>query len=337
MTLKDLVVGDEPVVVNERAGSRSAVLWDRLMVRIVTVDGVRHLSGIALKFELRAAEGVLERAAEAIEEAQRRGVAAPAARRAITADLSPVLIQEWLIAVHSAKTRRPRLVNADAETFALAKARFRIVGKAADAAQRLDRVSELERPRPRARRWDWLELEGNDPLPSRAVADPPGGVRLVSEDSRGRKLLGTVSLKGQELVLETNSRERLERGGALIAEALGPLLGEPMVEIKSVDEILNEERQLKAPPKSGLSREEEAEVIRAYMDRHYRGCLDEPLPMLDGRTPREAAGAETSRAKVADWLKLIENGEARRAAEGGLPAYDVSWMWEELGIAELRR
>jgi hypothetical protein len=146
-----------------------------------------------------------------------------------------------------------------------------------------------------------------------------------------------VSLKGQELVLETNSRERLERGGALMAEALGALLGEPMVAIKSTEEMLDEERPRKALPKSGLSREEETEIILAYMDRHYRGCLDEPLPMLDGKTPREAAGAEASRAKVAEWLKLIENGEARRAAGGGPPAYDTSWMWEELGIAELRR
>jgi hypothetical protein len=338
-TLKDLVGGGEPVVVDERAGSRSAIVWDRLMVRIVTVDAVHHLSGVALKFGQAAAERVLERGAAAAKHVRRNTRNDEAAARiSIAADLSPVLIQEWLIAFYSASTRRPQLLNADGEAFMFAKARFSIVGKAADAARRLDGVPDLQRPQARARRWDWFEAEAKKPLRARAAAaDSRDAVRLISEDSRGRKLLGMVRLNRQELVLETNSRERLERGGSLMHEALGPLLGEASVELKSAEEMLSEERERKPPPKSGVSSEEEARIIGAYLDRHYRGCLDEPLTMLDGKTPRQAARVKKSRADVAEWLKLLENGDARRAAQGGPPAYNFSWMWEELGIAELRR
>jgi hypothetical protein len=210
-----------------------------------------------------------------------------------------------------------------------AKARFSIVGKVADATRRLDGVPDLQRPQPRARRWDWFEAEAKKPRRACPAADAPDAVRLISEDSRGRKLLGMVLLNRQELVLETNSRERLERVGALMHEALGPLLGEASVELKSAEEMLNEERERKPPLKSGVPREEEARIIGAYLDRHYRACLDEPLPMLDGKTPRQTARSKKSRVEVAEWLKLVENGEARRAAQGGPPAYDISWMWEE--------
>jgi hypothetical protein len=33
-----------------------------------------------------------------------------------------------------------------------------------------------------------------------------------------------------------------------------------------------------------------------------------------------------------NWLKEIENRELRDAARGGTTPYDMSWMWQELGI-----
>jgi hypothetical protein len=37
------------------------------------------------------------------------------------------------------------------------------------------------------------------------------------------------------------------------------------------------------------------------------------------------------------WLKLLENGAARQEAVSPMARYDLSWMWTELGIANLRR
>jgi hypothetical protein len=73
------------------------------------------------------------------------------------------------------------------------------------------------------------------------------------------------------------------------------------------------------------------------LDQHYRGMLSQPVSMLDGKSPRQAARSKAGRRKVAEWLKYLENQTTHRAAGGGMPAYDFGWMWEELKIADLRQ
>ncbi|MFC3698465.1 hypothetical protein ACFOOJ_13605, partial [Sphingobium xenophagum] len=41
--------------------------------------------------------------------------------------------------------------------------------------------------------------------------------------------------------------------------------------------------------------------------------------------------------KVADWLKYIENGAAKSGTADPMGTYDFTWMWEELGLSDLRR
>jgi hypothetical protein len=40
---------------------------------------------------------------------------------------------------------------------------------------------------------------------------------------------------------------------------------------------------------------------------------------------------------MADWLKYIENGAANSGVADPMASYDFTWMWEELGLIELRR
>ena len=79
--------------------------------------------------------------------------------------------------------------------------------------------------------------------------------------------------------------------------------------------------------------EEVQQAIHAQLDRHYHRVLDEPVPMLGGKTPREAAkGRGRSRGDVVEWLKGLENVEHRRSRSAGHAAYDTGWMWKELRI-----
>ena len=84
-----------------------------------------------------------------------------------------------------------------------------------------------------------------------------------------------------------------------------------------------------------LPPDEERAILNAYLDQHYRAVLDEKIPMLGNITPRAAAKTVKGRQKLVSWLKFLENGIAKDAA--GKAGYDLTWMWEELGIIELRR
>jgi hypothetical protein len=74
------------------------------------------------------------------------------------------------------------------------------------------------------------------------------------------------------------------------------------------------------------------------LDKHYRDLLDEPIPMLGNVSPRTAAKTSKGRAKVVAWLKTLENHLVRLAdRKDSMATYDVTWLWAELGIADLRR
>lgn len=72
--------------------------------------------------------------------------------------------------------------------------------------------------------------------------------------------------------------------------------------------------------------------------RNYSQALDQPVPMLGDRTPRALARTKAGRVKVAEWLKYLENGSVKsRAADDPMASFDFTWMWQELGVADLRQ
>jgi hypothetical protein len=81
-----------------------------------------------------------------------------------------------------------------------------------------------------------------------------------------------------------------------------------------------EERPRSTLSEPDLPPEVAHQVIHSYLDDHYRRTLDDPLPLLDGKTPRQAVKTKKGRAQVVGWLKLLENSEFRRAAgQGTIP------------------
>jgi hypothetical protein len=70
--------------------------------------------------------------------------------------------------------------------------------------------------------------------------------------------------------------------------AAGALVGQPLVELQSIE-------QLKAAPGStaspilDISEQERLAIIRDSLDRHYRNQLDQPIPALGNKSPRAVA------------------------------------------------
>ena len=86
------------------------------------------------------------------------------------------------------------------------------------------------------------------------------------------------------------------------------------------------------PDEPAIPPDEAVQVIHSYLNDYYRRTLDDPLPILDGKSLREAAATPKGRGRVIDWLKQLENIEHRRAAQQGHRPYDTAWLWRELGI-----
>jgi hypothetical protein len=185
--------------------------------------------------------------------------------------------------------------------------------------------------------WNWTRT---DPA-AKPAADVTGkgGRKLISTLEDGSVVLGNIELDDDALIFSTNSTRRAEQGQALLTELLGAKLGRPEIEVRTIDELeatnTSEGDDVVAseiPPEVARS------LLKDQLDRHYRETLDEPVPSLGNRSPRASLKTVKGRAKVAEWLKYLENQTRRHhAPDDPLGAYDFTWLWQELGIEELRR
>jgi hypothetical protein len=190
------------------------------------------------------------------------------------------------------------------------EAAYRVLDEAA-LLRALDSCGALDREDPEEGRFRWLEE--------------------LSPGSESRRSLGTLRVEGGRLVLETNSKQRLARGRALIEGLAGAALAHQGDKFTGLQTAMRQHKGSAPPPESKIPPEVQREIIGKYMAEHYRTWPDTPLPALDGQTPRQAAATPQGRSRVAEVLKLIENGEDRKR-RAGEAWFDVSVLKAELKI-----
>ncbi|HXK06002.1 MAG TPA: hypothetical protein VMS37_26615, partial [Verrucomicrobiae bacterium] len=108
-------------------------------------------------------------------------------------------------------------------------------------------------------------------------------------------------------------------------------LGDSFESVQSAMNRLEGEKPAKQP--KSVPPEVQRELIGQMKARHYATWPDEKLPALEGKTPREAVRTSAGRRAVLDLIRMMENGEARRAKEGDA-AFDFTPLRKELGLEE---
>jgi hypothetical protein len=148
----------------------------------------------------------------------------------------------------------------------------------------------------------------------------------------GPTVLGQLRVAEGELVLETNSRERLARGRAWIEEALGGLAVHRADTFQDPEVALRERRAETRPaPTSGdVPPEVAAEVIGHYLRDYYTRWMDEPVPALDGKTPRKATRTAAGRRSVAALLDDAERTSLTMPGAAAAGFFDS--LRRELGL-----
>jgi hypothetical protein len=143
------------------------------------------------------------------------------------------------------------------------------------------------------------------------------------------------------LLFSANSMERAQRGQDVLKAILEGLVGPALSKLQTPEQTIAEDvaRQhddRQSDPANAIDPEIAAEIIRNTLDQHYRRVLDERIPALDNKTPRQCARSRKGRERVVEWLKHLENSELHRAASEGQAPYDSRWMWAELKLTRPR-
>jgi hypothetical protein len=159
--------------------------------------------------------------------------------------------------------------------------------------------------------------------------DPPKSFVWMKPGDEERTVLGHVRIDDGRIVLECNSRERLERGKNLME---GMLLRHLRDEFTTQKEVMSRASSGTTAPATRPELPEDAhKMVAQYIEDHYRKWLDMRIPALGGKTPREASGTADGREQLRELLKEVENGEERKRQRGDA-FYDVSRLRAELNM-----
>ena len=240
----------------------------------------------------------------------------------------------------TAKERhRLMLASVDAQlghAFYKLKAPFAECRAALDAESEIDRddPTEKERSEGFAEARDWFD----DQSPS------------IS----GRKLLGRILLGQATWRVEATSAARLADLRKRFEKRMGKRLrfererrddvGSRLVmDMPEPDQALVPPRLLQRPMQVEFSMSRvpltmphgsKAEIEAHFMREHLRDFVDQPVPALDGKTPRQAAGDPSLRKKLLHLIKPL----VRRIDEANLRAGrtdDINGLLRELGLVEI--
>ena len=350
---RDLVRGGEPVLVSERSATRSLKPWDRIAARVVGVGPQTLISGAALPYDRDASEKVLKllrnvkkrtgNEKQKLAKLVRRDVDDPTIVNAFSQivmlrALAPTITTVWLIDIidRAVDPQMPEVRNAEGDEliFCTVYYPFAAGTTTADIRLALGRCSELRQEN--STFWNWFKPCMSAKTLGRQK-QPPQSRSFITTLDDGSLVLGGLELKDKALVLSVNSRARSDRGRALLSKTLGGLVGQPLVEMQTVEQLMESRG---SPPSANLdlSEDQRRAITHDSMDRHYRGLLDQPVPVLGNKSPRAAAKTANGRIKVVDWLKTLENQTAKSAGGNGeMASYSFSWLWKELGFNDLRR
>lgn len=330
---RDLIRGGEPVLVSEKSATQTLKAWDRIAARIVPIGAKRILAGGLLPFTMEAADSLIDGLRKAEGKRSRR------AKLAIDDDtlrgLAHLFTTAWLFDVLPKALGRdaPRLHNSDGDEVVFHKVRFPVAAKATlkAVAAKLDAMTDLQKEN--AGFWNWLG--------GRSTGRPQGDGapnalhwNVTMED--GTVVLGNIELKDRAVLLSVNSAARAAQGTAMLQGVLANLVRAPLTEIQTIDQV--RESAADAPPIEDIPLEVATGLVHAMLDKQYRAVLDEPVPMLGDRSPRQAACTPTSREKLVTWLKFLENRSGNQTdPTDPMATYDFGWLWRELGVENLRR
>jgi hypothetical protein len=340
---RDLIRGGEPVLVSEHTATRTLQPWDRIAARVVREGPRMILAGGLLALTLEASQALF---------AQLMDRYAPAARgcRRVTRSLdgldgwrgtddelrqaAPLFTTTWLFDVlpRALGTSQPTLVNSEGDEVVFHTVTFLLASGVSqdEVSRRLCKLHPLRQET--ATFWNWIGPASSQAAKSRDARTVAWNVTM--ED--GSVVLGNVELTERTLSLSVNSAARAERGRTMLAAALTDLVGVPLTEIRTVEQM-KAAPPTKKQPDAEIPPELQEQLVHAMLDKQYRALLDEPVPMLGNVSPRAAARSARGRRNVAAWLKHVEN-RSRNAPRPNDPmaSYDFAWLWQELKLEQLR-
>ena len=229
----------------------------------------------------------------------------------------------------------PQLHNTDGEPFVLVKLYYDLHCTPLEAFEKLKKLS-----------LDMTEEELlSDADYTREGTLKKVAIAWVKRDNKIHKnwdntILGNITIDGNCMTIEVNSEKRAQK----IRKKIETLLGETAVYktsvLQSVEQAMEEVKEREDSPEALYMRKEQErfsqlpevqERLREMSEKHWQAWLDQKIPALGNKTPRQAAKTALGREQL-EALFLLYESYAGKAQ--GVPQPDSRQLRSMLGLDE---
>ena len=301
LILADMVNPDHPPVkIREKTATGFLVPWDTFGARLVWQDDSFVLSGAVYPMERETA---LDCLAEIKSEIEYENSDPTLARDTTTS----TIIDYWLDSILETKPL-PELVDASTgEKILLTTDHYKVTNW-----PELERIFDVQ---------DDVDGERDN-----------GWTRFVElEDGRCRSRASLMPKGPNTLEVFCRTPKLADEARAWLENIAGSVITYKIRDI--VDPRSEKARDATKPlPEVNIPKDVQRQIIHQYLAKHYETWLDIPLPALAGKSPRKAIKIKLLRPSVIELLKSIDQLEARRIDQTGGEPFDVSFLWEQLGL-----
>ncbi len=305
LELRNLIT-EEQCFVDDVSCSRSLVQWDCMLCRLYRSEGRWYIAGTGISVP----RNLVPKLTAWIGAESRKANISPAAFVKANSHRLHRHIDE--LAQHQWDSLK--MVNAEGDELEFSTAQYRILDETSLLAALLAEPAFV--------------AENGDPDSAHSFA------WLEQGSGEQRRSYGHLRIRNGKLRLECNSRRRLETGRRLIETIAGAWIehrGDSFQSQESIKRQALEKKPGRRPKEPELPPELDREIIAEFKRKHYADWVDQPLPALDGLSPRQAARSKSKRRQLEDLLRGMENREAHERAEGHA-AFDFSTIRKQLGM-----
>ena len=301
LILADMVHPDQPPIqIREKAATGFLVPWDTFGARLVWQDDSFIMSGAVYPMTRETALDCLAEIRSEIEHEKDD----PALVRYIT---TSTIIDYWLDSILETK-QLPSLVDASTgEKIDLTTDHYRVTNW-----KELERILDVQN-----------DVEG---------ARHDGWNRFVElEDGRCRSLASLMPKEPDTLEVFCRTLKLADEARAWLEDIAGGVIAYKVREV--VDPRSEKARDTAKPlPEPDIPKDVQRQIIHQYLAKHYETWPEIPLPALEGKSPLQAVKIKRLRLAVIELLKSIDQLESRRIDQTGGEPFDVSFLWERLGL-----
>ncbi len=301
--LTDLLTGERRFV-HEISGSLMANARAAMLTRIVDFEEESLICGMyPLSLEPQDGAAVVTAFRRLFQ--LRKKVSSETLRRL---DAFGDLLDLWEEAIEHAYARAEgrKLNNTDGDPFILTKEQYTF--RAADRDEVMRRIGLME----------WAEPE--EEKDSVFIFARP-----IPRSNDDLTIIARIAIGKNRLDVETNSVRRADDMRRRLEEALGELAS---YHSRTHEDPLSSSHSIEHLPEQPADPEHQAIVVQ-FKEQDYERWLDESIPGLKGKTPRQVAKGRASKEPLIAILKSIEYGESLLD-----PAerFDVTTLYQALGL-----